>query len=140
KFYLKKILRPLIPDRLMARIRMRQHSKDVRWNVDVFPLDSRQAGRWRDSTPDTYRVRLDRPAGTPRDDVEVIVDPAFPTPEDVRDLAVRLLADPWLGAVAAGRSEEHTSELQSREKLVCRLLLEKKKKDVASGYRDVVRF
>src|SRR6266511_2375989 len=28
----------------------------------------------------------------------------------------------------AARSEEHTSELQSREKLVCRLLLEKKKK------------
>src|SRR5690606_40352722 len=28
----------------------------------------------------------------------------------------------------AGRSEEHTSELQSRENLVCRLLLEKKKK------------
>src|SRR5690606_40530633 len=26
------------------------------------------------------------------------------------------------------RSEEHTSELQSREKIVCRLLLEKKKK------------
>src|SRR5690606_39801686 len=28
---------------------------------------------------------------------------------------------------ARGRSEEHTSELQSRENLVCRLLLEKKK-------------
>src|SRR5690606_22213880 len=28
---------------------------------------------------------------------------------------------------AASRSEEHTSELQSRENLVCRLLLEKKK-------------
>src|SRR5690606_40139639 len=28
----------------------------------------------------------------------------------------------------AGRSEEHTSELQSRENLVCRLLLEKKKR------------
>ena len=27
-----------------------------------------------------------------------------------------------------GRSEEHTSELQSRRNLVCRLLLEKKKK------------
>src|SRR5690606_41535451 len=27
------------------------------------------------------------------------------------------------------RSEEHTSELQSRENLVCRLLLEKKKQD-----------
>src|SRR2546429_7244420 len=30
-------------------------------------------------------------------------------------------------AVATGRSEEHTSELQSRLHLVCRLLLEKKK-------------
>src|SRR5207302_9478103 len=30
--------------------------------------------------------------------------------------------------VRVGRSEEHTSELQSRENLVCRLLLEKKKK------------
>src|SRR5690606_40478998 len=30
-------------------------------------------------------------------------------------------------APGAGRSEEHTSELQSRENLVCRLLLEKKK-------------
>src|SRR5690606_41868895 len=33
----------------------------------------------------------------------------------------------WAGASAAyKRSEEHTSELQSRENLVCRLLLEKK--------------
>src|SRR5690606_41084288 len=30
------------------------------------------------------------------------------------------------------RSEEHTSELQSRENLVCRLLLEKKKKRLES--------
>src|SRR5690606_40617198 len=37
----------------------------------------------------------------------------------------------WRGALGearrGGRSEEHTSELQSRENLVCRLLLEKKK-------------
>src|SRR2546422_5538197 len=32
------------------------------------------------------------------------------------------------GNPAASRSEEHTSELQSRLHLVCRLLLEKKKK------------
>src|SRR5690606_42098690 len=32
------------------------------------------------------------------------------------------------GSVDAIRSEEHTSELQSRENLVCRLLLEKKNK------------
>src|SRR3712207_6964564 len=30
---------------------------------------------------------------------------------------------------ATGRSEEHTSELQSRQYLVCRLLLEKKKNE-----------
>src|SRR2546421_2688460 len=33
------------------------------------------------------------------------------------------------------RSEEHTSELQSRSDLVCRLLLEKKKKQRDGGYR-----
>src|SRR2546429_4075777 len=31
------------------------------------------------------------------------------------------------------RSEEHTSELQSRLHLVCRLLLEKKKKNIKNG-------
>src|SRR2546430_9862984 len=36
---------------------------------------------------------------------------------------------PALAARHAGRSEEHTSELQSQSNLVCRLLLEKKKKN-----------
>src|SRR2546428_2205927 len=42
---------------------------------------------------------------------------------------------------AARRSEEHTSELQSRSDLVCRLLLEKKKKiyEPESLGRDKVR-
>src|SRR2546425_8986877 len=34
----------------------------------------------------------------------------------------------WLPSFVDGRSEEHTSELQSLAYLVCRLLLEKKKK------------
>src|SRR5688572_32381572 len=34
----------------------------------------------------------------------------------------------------AGRSEEHTSELQSQSNLVCRLLLEKKKKIIINNY------
>src|SRR5436309_7151737 len=53
-----------------------------------------------------------------------------------------------LGFMAAGeirrraarispRSEEHTSELQSREKIVCRLLLEKKKNN--KSIRDRIR-
>src|SRR5690349_22313647 len=41
-----------------------------------------------------------------------------------RDAAAR----PLVGQPDADRSEEHTSELQSRRDLVCRLLLEKKKK------------
>src|SRR5438046_10601045 len=38
----------------------------------------------------------------------------------------------WMGAnaIVTGRSEEHTSELQSLTNLVCRLLLEKKKKKI----------
>src|SRR5438445_9390633 len=43
-----------------------------------------------------------------------------------RNAAVQALGDAL--ALAALRSEEHTSELQSRQYLVCRLLLEKKKK------------
>src|SRR2546426_7264651 len=38
----------------------------------------------------------------------------------------------WVADVTAGRSEEHTSELQSPCNLVCRLLLEKKKQSGAS--------
>src|SRR3712207_7233508 len=37
------------------------------------------------------------------------------------------------GERASRRSEEHTSELQSRQYLVCRLLLEKKKPHLASA-------
>src|SRR3712207_7038930 len=44
-----------------------------------------------------------------------------------RALAARVRMDPVAIRVFV-RSEEHTSELQSRQYLVCRLLLEKKKK------------
>src|SRR6267378_2927565 len=40
----------------------------------------------------------------------------------------RRAARPSVDCPRAARSEEHTSELQSRRDLVCRLLLEKKKK------------
>src|SRR5690606_11427625 len=50
-------------------------------------------------------------------------DPAF------RAENARLTLNRWIltELTRAARSEEHTSELQSRENLVCRLLLEKKK-------------
>src|SRR2546425_6044275 len=46
-----------------------------------------------------------------------------------------LLPRPWNFESAEGRSEEHTSELQSLAYLVCRLLLEKKKKKKNNDYR-----
>src|SRR5207253_8223767 len=58
-----------------------------------------------------------------------------PATLDRRPVAEHRLADPVPGEqsgrdarVTSRRSEEHTSELQSRGHLVCRLLLEKKKK------------
>src|SRR3712207_7585221 len=50
---------------------------------------------------------------------------------EVHDLLGRRVVEvvaALVAPVAVHRSEEHTSELQSRQYLVCRLLLEKKKK------------
>ena len=48
--------------------------------------------------------------------------------------AIRLVP---MVAVAWARSEEHTSELQSRTNLVCRLLLEKKKNYINLHFRFI---
>src|SRR3712207_6936302 len=48
--------------------------------------------------------------------------------DGIRRLAEVVLAEK--GGLGESRSEEHTSELQSRQYLVCRLLLEKKKKNL----------
>src|SRR3712207_7472646 len=58
--------------------------------------------------------------------------PISPTPDVPKRIATLVPdGDTTLEAdavvVGSGRSEEHTSELQSRQYLVCRLLLEKKK-------------
>src|SRR2546422_2552961 len=52
---------------------------------------------------------------------------ALPSPDSLREYMRHLSARPH--HVGSPRSEEHTSELQSRLHLVCRLLLEKKKKE-----------
>src|SRR5258708_21137712 len=48
-------------------------------------------------------------------------------------LFIRLQVEDAGVAGVAARSEEHTSELQSPDHLVCRLLLEKKKEKVATN-------
>src|SRR5690349_23846994 len=47
---------------------------------------------------------------------------------------VELVISPNGSASSASRSEEHTSELQSRRDLVCRLLLENKKKKITYSF------
>src|SRR5438309_8616167 len=51
----------------------------------------------------------------------------------------RPIVQDW-SAVASPRSEEHTSELQSQFHLVCRLLLEKKKKTYLQPYFAEINF
>src|SRR2546427_9377241 len=51
-----------------------------------------------------------------------------PVDQDFPDIAIVPHALERLGRSRGRRSEEHTSELQSQSNLVCRLLLEKKKK------------
>src|SRR5690349_23649691 len=52
-------------------------------------------------------------------------------------MSERLVIDVGPNGPGADRSEEHTSELQSRRDLVCRLLLEKKKKNNRNQRRVV---
>src|SRR2546430_12766038 len=47
----------------------------------------------------------------------------------IRDHVTKPVVAYIAGVAAPPRSEEHTSELQSQSNLVCRLLLEKKKKN-----------
>src|SRR5690349_23489399 len=82
----------------------RRHTRSLRdWSSDVCSSDLRETvARFGDES------RLSA------DDLVVAVEQAIRVADEVRP--------------ASGRSEEHTSELQSRRDLVCRLLLEKKKK------------
>src|SRR2546422_2597833 len=52
-----------------------------------------------------------------------------PSSADLLEIRIKLLQQ--VCATRLPRSEEHTSELQSRLHLVCRLLLEKKKRNIA---------
>src|SRR2546430_7433265 len=58
-----------------------------------------------------------------------------PAPVQLVDTGQIVFAQPTGRVLPALRSEEHTSELQSQSNLVCRLLLEKKKKACASHPR-----
>ncbi|GMQ85988.1 MAG: hypothetical protein BMS9Abin07_1558 [Acidimicrobiia bacterium] len=92
----KRTLRPLIPDQVMARYRLAQHSKTVRVNVEVAVTDAAETRRWLSTTPDTYRVIDPTHLGEPPQDVIVIPEGAD------ADAAARLLSRPDIAAVVVG--------------------------------------
>ena len=76
------------------------------WMLAVGPIETAMSGMTANARMDTGPAKLE----------QIIADES--TPQFSLDAA----------RVTLGRSEEHTSELQSPCNLVCRLLLEKKKK------------
>src|SRR5690554_7018924 len=83
--------------------------------------------------PYTTLFRSDKTVQGPLHEADVIVGRDEPNQAllEARVMVRRLLAQDRQrqfeqGKAMTGRSEEHTSELQSRPHLVCRLLLEKK--------------
>src|SRR5687768_18159715 len=74
-------------------------------------------------------LRGDRPraASSELDDLSQVQPPGVAQADQAARPAGGAVDPQKLSRAPAGRSEEHTSELQSRLHLVCRLLLEKKK-------------
>src|SRR3712207_7387387 len=75
-------------------------------------------------SPARHRCRRPRLASPPASDEGGAMDG-----QRLREVVEGIPAGRWMSYadVVVARSEEHTSELQSRQYLVCRLLLEKKK-------------
>src|SRR5690606_37426411 len=93
--------------------------------IDIAPLEA-AAGELRQGGATAIYMAVDgKPAG-----VIAIADPIKSTTpaaiEALKQAGLHVVMLTGDNATTARRSEEHTSELQSRENLVCRLLLEKK--------------
>lgn len=98
----KRLLRPLIPDRVIARYRIQQHSRHSRVNIDVFLDDEKTAKRWLATTPDTYRVRMGQPRGPTGAGLVISVDDTLPVDEDLIEAALAIASDPEIGAAVVG--------------------------------------
>src|SRR3712207_8371615 len=92
----------------------------------LFPYTTLFRSRWDVSREDQDAFALEsQRRWAAADAADRLADELVPVGEVARDEHPRPETSP--------RSEEHTSELQSRQYLVCRLLLEKKKRRLAGG-------
>src|SRR2546426_2145976 len=85
--------------------------------------------------PYTTLFRSERPRAEQRVGRHQVVEPVALHAAQCVGRERRLELEHPGGAPRAERSEEHTSELQSPCNLVCRLLLEKKKKQASNSTR-----
>jgi glycosyltransferase involved in cell wall biosynthesis len=92
----KQILRPLVPDYVMNRIRLRRNSKAARWNIDVAVEDTSMRRRWLRFSPDTYRVMSPQILGNAPPNLIVL-----PQDEPASE-ASRMLSRSDLGAAVVG--------------------------------------
>src|SRR5258707_3603761 len=92
----------------------------------LFPYTTLFRSRARPETAVPASGRASRPRS------RTTTPPEFPA----KDRQARRFLPPSGGCV---RSEEHTSELQSRQYLVCRLLLEKKEQKASQRSRRAAR-
>src|SRR2546430_5764982 len=90
---------------------------EVERAVDLFQTDC----YWRDLVTFTWNIKTMEGRDQVRDMLKARLADTKPSNWKIADGEVASEAD---------RSEEHTSELQSQSNLVCRLLLEKKKKKI----------
>src|SRR5207253_7889631 len=101
----------------------RRHTRWPRdWSSDVCSSDLGEAGAVAEVedavTGPVHRAEREQVRGAQVGDVDVVAD--------VGAVEGVVVVAEDLELLPAARSEEHTSELQSRGHLVCRLLLEKK--------------
>src|SRR5207253_11454847 len=91
---------------------------------DLHPFPTRRSSDLKRTSPRALRAAsTGRPPWRPRLTGTRCAPSSIPVPRPRR----RNLPPPRASRPPVWRSEEHTSELQSRGHLVCRLLLEKKK-------------
>src|SRR5690606_40717744 len=86
---------------------------------DFIRANNKASARFMLSPARKVELELLQPAQEKSACCSVIFSDMFKRASEITTAVINLVID--------ARSEEHTSELQSRENLVCRLLLEKKK-------------
>src|SRR5438445_1057916 len=124
-------MRPPAPDENARRC---GHSLEADRNVlghrvavVADPLERERACLGRGGGKSDQGIRGHRGMQIDAIDFDAVVGAGEPPDDVARDQLAQLrAAETGLHCVRGERSEEHTSELQSRQYLVCRLLLEKK--------------